>query len=98
MARHADVTVDETAWTQLTDGDASAIRVQNLSSYAVQLQATAGATAPETAVGRVVLPAGLIVADELSVLFGGVAGAARVWARTVGDVSPQSATLSVSHA
>ena len=94
MARHEDVAVTD-EWVQLTAGDVTEIRVQNPSPYPVLLQVTSGATAPVSAQGAVTLRSGYAFADELAVWWPGVAGAARVWARTLGRMP---VVVSVSHA
>lgn len=50
MARNANVTVGA-EWVQLTVGDVTAIRVQNVGTHAVLLQATSGTSAPSSAAG-----------------------------------------------
>jgi len=98
MARHDTLTIPPQTWTQLTNADADAVRVQSRSGQ-VFLQATAGATAPASAhsgFGGALLfdyadtiTAALVLADA----FPGVTGANRLWAWCEGQC-----TLSVSHA
>jgi hypothetical protein len=95
MARNDNVNVAPNTWVQLTNANASAIRVQNLSGFPVNLQATVGASAPTSIGGSLRLNAqGVITASEtLANLFPGLTGANRVWAFCETGV-----TLSVSHA
>jgi hypothetical protein len=46
MARVADVTLTENAWTQLTADDATKITFQNLSGPQILVKGAASATAP----------------------------------------------------
>jgi hypothetical protein len=95
MARNDDITLPAGVWTQLTNANAAAVRVQNKTGYSILLKATNGTTAPTTTVGALeilpftVLDAGMPLAD----LWPGVAGANRLWA-----FSDIGATVSVSHA
>lgn len=97
MPQNTNITVSA-AWTQLTDANVTAIRVQNLSAAQdVILQATNGTTAPTSDAGAVDLRASQTLAADLTLaqLWPGVASANRVWgkAKTVNAVP-----LSVSHA
>lgn len=93
MAQNTDIALTDGAWTQLTDADVSAIRVQNRSGYMVLLQATAAAVAPTSSNGCVEIESKEILAADITLaeIWPGVTGAARVWAWGSGVVS-------VSHA
>lgn len=95
MAFHGTRVVTTDAWTELTDGDVTACRVDNQGGYDVILQATVGATAPTSSAGSQLLSARkTLTADMLlSDLFPGVAGANRLWARSGCETS-----VEVSHA
>jgi hypothetical protein len=95
MARNDDVALTRGTWAQLTNANAAALRVANISGYGLTLQATAGATAPESRAGSLVLGALQVLAADLTIaqLWPGVAGANRVWAMPDIDC-----TVSVSHA
>lgn len=95
MPQNATVAVPAGTWTQLTNADVSALRVQNLNGYAIELKATVGATAPTNDAGAIVLAAWQAIAADLTLaqLFPGVSGANRVYA-----FSDAPALVSVSHA
>ena len=95
MARNELITIPAATWTPLTNANATAARVQNLSSYDVRLSATPNTTPPTTLAGAVVLPPGEILAADLTFaqLWPGVSAPVRLWA--FGDIE---VTLSVSHA
>ena len=95
MARNDNVTIPATTWTQLTNANATAIRVQSVSGTEIMLQATNGTTAPTTLLGVIVLPGGDVLAADLPIaqLWPGVTGANRVWA-----FSSPASVVSVSHA
>ena len=95
MARNNNVEIPPAVWTQLTNADASSIRVQSVSATEMRLQATTGVTAPSTLLGTIVLGGGNVLAADLTIaqLWPGVDGAPRVWAfANTGSVA------SVSHA
>ncbi|MGR3495143.1 hypothetical protein [Citreimonas sp.] len=93
---HDYITCPANEWTQLTNDDVTALRVQNTGPNTVLLQATAGATAPADLDGGIKLGGGQILLPDTTLenLFPGVAGAARVWAYPVCF----EVILSVSHA
>ena len=95
MPQNATVSIPGATWTQITNSDVSALRVQVFGEVAVHLMATAGAAAPASLAGSLRIPGGGIVAADLTLaqLFPGVSGANRVyaWCQT-------PASLSVSHA
>lgn len=95
MARNANVTLPAGEWTQLTNANASALRVQNRGALSILLKATAGETAPTNDEGAVeLLPIEILAADlTIAQLWPGVASATRVYAW-----SPIACTVSVSHA
>lgn len=96
MARNDTFGLPSGAWTQLTNANASAVRVQNRSGYSILISATHGTTAPTTVNGAIeVLPFQTLAADmTLAQLWPGVDPAAnRLWAW-----SDNGATVSVSHA
>ena len=94
MPRNTTVAVPARTWTQLTNADVSAIRVQNLNGYPIKIMGTVGAVAPTTDAGALVLAAGQAIAADLTLaqLFPGVSGANRVYA-----FSDAPALVSVSH-
>jgi hypothetical protein len=95
MARNETITIPAATWTQLTNANAAAARVQNRSGYSVLLSATPNATAPTTTAGAVELLPGQILAADLTFaqLWPGVTAPVRLWA-----YCDLSATLSASHA
>lgn len=94
MARNDDVALTAGEWVQLTNANATAIRVHNFIGYPVILQATAGTTPPPSRGGAITLQSGGTLAADLTIaqLWPGVAGANRLWA-----MSDISMTVSVSH-
>lgn len=97
-ARNADVTLIAGQWTELTDGDVTAIRVTNRGTAEPLLQATTGSAPTNDSSGRAgsipLAPFATLAADlTLAQLWPGVAGADRVFAWT-----DRACTLSVSHA
>jgi hypothetical protein len=95
MARNDDIEIPERAWTQLTNADATAVRVSLKGSFGLLLQATNGTTPPTGLGGAIPLQGyGTLAADlALADLWPGVSGANRLWAWT-----DQAQTVSVSHA
>ena len=95
MPQNATVAVSARTWTQLTNSDVSALRVQNLNGYPIEIMGTVGAVAPTSDAGALVLAAGQAIAADLTLaqLFPGVSGANRVYA-----FSDIATTVSVSHA
>ena len=95
MPQNATVTVPAGTWTQITNANVTALRVQNLNGFPIKIKATAGAVAPTDAAGAItLLPHAAIAADlTLAQLFPGVSGANRVYA-----FSDAPALVSVSHA
>jgi hypothetical protein len=95
MARNDNVAIPALTWTQLTNANATAIRVQSVILSEMTLQATNGVTAPTTQVGVIVLAGGAVLAADLTIaqLWPGVTGANRVWA-----FAPTPSVASVSHA
>ena len=95
MPQNTTVAVPARTWTQLTNADVSAIRVQNLNGYPIKIMGTVGAVAPTSDAGALVLAAGQAIAADLTLaqLFPGVSGANRVYA-----FSDAPALVSVSHA
>lgn len=94
-ARNDNVTLAASAWTQITDGDVTAIRVQNIGTGTVWIKARVGAGALASLGGSICLdPMMTIGADTpLTELFPGVSGANRVYAW-----SEAGGIVSVSHA
>lgn len=94
-ARNDNVTLPAGVWTQITDGDVTALRVQNIGSGAVFIKARVGAGALSSLGGAICLDAlGMIPATTpLADLFPGVSGANRVYA-----LSDAGGIVSVSHA
>ena len=95
MPKNATITLLPNTWTLLTDDNVSSLTVQNLSIYAIRLQASNGAVSPPTG------PAGPSLLPQMyfpphvpvSELWKGVPGANRVWAW-----SAVKAEVWVSHA
>jgi hypothetical protein len=86
MARNSTVSLAATTYTQLTNADAAAVRVQNQSGYDVHLMATNGTTAPTTTEGSVIIHAHETSAADLTVahlwpyVTDGTFTAKRLWA------------------
>ena len=57
MPQNATVAVSARTWTQLTNADVSALRVQNINGYSITIMGTVGAVAPTTDAGAIVLAA-----------------------------------------
>lgn len=95
MARNDNVACAALAWTQLTNGNATAVRVHNLGTQAIALKATVGATPPTDTTGAIGLQPGETTAADLTLedLFPGVSGANRLYAYAY-----VASTVSVSHA
>lgn len=95
MPRNAIVILEPETWTEITDADVTALRVQSLNGNPIKLMATAGAVTPADDAGHIELNSREIIgADyELVDLWPGVGGANRVWAWC-----QYHAKLSVSHA
>ena len=95
MARNDNVAIPALTWTQLTNANATAIRVQSVILSEMTLQATNGVTAPTTQVGTIALAGGAVLAADLTIaqLWPGVTGANRVWA-----FATTASVASVSHA
>lgn len=95
-ATNTDIDLPYGVWTLLTGADVTAVRVQNIGSDTIRLQATTGTTAPTSVAGSLLVEptAGVDASVDLADLFPGVSGAARVWARPLNDVSK----VAVSHA
>ena len=82
MARNENVTVPAETWTQLTNANASAVRVSNLSGFRIELQATSDTTAPTVLDGTVPLDSGLTLNGDVTLasLYPGVTTPVRLWA------------------
>ena len=95
MARNDNVAIAANTPVQLTNANAAAVWVHNLSGYAVYLQATLGTTPPASRAGGVMLQAGGTLAADLTLaqLWPGITGANRLWA-----FADLACDLSVSHA
>jgi hypothetical protein len=94
MAQHTTVAVPAEVWTQLTNGDATAVTFQNRGGLDVYIAATTNTTAPTSLDTALVYGGGqgergVDIAD----LFPGLAGADRLWA-----YSPAAARVFISHA
>lgn len=96
MPQNTTLALPIATWTQLTDADVSAFRLQIIRGGPVQLMATVGAVPPASLAGAItlsdaaILPANLLLAE----LWPGVAGASRVYAYT----GSGGTTVSLSHA
>lgn len=97
MAQNSTITIAADDWTQVTNGDATAVRVQNLGSE-VMFKAAVGAVKPTDAQGALFYSAGngFDASVTLSNLFPGISGANRLYARCSG--TGVSGLVSVSHA
>jgi len=95
MARNDNVKLVKDVWTQLTNGNVTALRATNTGKASFVLQATVGTTAPTSAAGGIPLDPGQTLAADLTVaqLWPGVTGANRIW-----GLSEQAGIASVSHA
>ena len=95
MPQNTTITYPANIWTQVTNADITAIRVQNQSVFTVKLQATSDSTAPSNLNGVIELAGGETLAADLTIaqLFPGVTSAVRLW---VYPTFP--AVLSISHA
>ncbi|NBC11672.1 MAG: hypothetical protein GVY24_08100 [Planctomycetes bacterium] len=95
MAQNTTITCLAGQWTQLTDADIAAARVQNWGRFDIWLQATADATEPSGIDGSVVLAGGSILMSDVTLadLYPGVASPARLWVYAANTVE-----VSVSHA
>ena len=96
MPQNTTLALPIATWTQLTDADISAIRVQIITGGPVQLMATVGAVPPGSAAGAITLSGTAILSANLLLaeLWPGVAGANRVYAYT----GSGGTTVSLSHA
>jgi len=94
MARNTTVVCAARTWTQVTTNDATAIRLCNLGSLALWVQASSSATPASTNGAIPLLPNEVIVADLLlTELFPGVANPVRVFV-----YAEEATRVSVSHA
>lgn len=95
MARNENVPLPAGVWTQLTNANASALRVQNRSASSILLKATVGEGAPTNDQGAIELMPGEILAADMTLaqLWPEPAGVNRVYA-----MSFVGGTASVSHA
>lgn len=95
MPRNQTVTINARQWTELTGGDATAIRVQSLTGNTVKILATSGTTPPTDDGGAIELADQDVIGANytLADLWPGVAGARRVW-----GWCQYRANVSVSHA
>lgn len=95
MPQNTTISLAAATWQQLTDANVTSIRVVNLGTEPIWLQATVGASAPSTTNGGLPLRPGEILAADLTLaqLWPGVASANRVYA-----YSPNAARVSISHA
>ena len=95
MARNDTLSLVSGVWTQLTNANVTAVRVQNLVGYTIRLQATNGITEPDSTAGALELRPMATLATDLTLaqLWPGVTGANRLWA-----LSTIGANVSVSHA
>lgn len=95
MPQHDTLDLAANAWTLLTDAPVTTLRVTNLGTEPIWLQATATAVAPASAAGALPLHPGETLAGDLTLeqLYPGVTSAARIYA-----LSPTAGRVSVSHA
>ncbi len=95
MPRNQNVDLPKNVWTELTNGNAVSVTIQNLmANNYVRLVATTG-SAPTSADGEKRLPGGqMFVNETLADLWPGVSGATRVFAMPEGI----DGMVSISHA
>lgn len=93
MAQNTTVALTANTWTQLTDGNVTAMRALNLGTDSIWVQATVGAVAPSNTNGAVSLAPGKVEILTLATMWPGVAGANRIYA-----LSPVAGRVSVSNA
>lgn len=85
MAQNTSTTATQT-WTEITDADISAITIQNLSNYPLEVAGTTG-SAPADNDSNIIIPVGgLIINEYLTDLFPGVASVDRVFIKGSGKV------------
>ena len=95
MPRNQTLRIPASTWTQLTDGDTAAIRIQSLNGNAIKIMATTADVAPTNDSGAIELNSREVIGANytLAELWPGVVGAKRVW-----GWCKYSADISVSHA
>lgn len=95
MAQNDNITLTAGTWTLLTNGDVTALRVQNLGSGAVYIKARVGTGALSSIGGAICLDSMMAIGADQSLadLFPGVSGANRVY-----GYSDAGGVVSVSHA
>lgn len=95
MTQNTTISLPAGTWTQVSDSNVTSIRVVNLGTEPIWLQATAGAVAPTSTAGALPLLPGQILAADLTIaqLWPGVVNANRVYA-----LSPNASRVSVSNA
>lgn len=93
-AQDTDLVIEPNAWTQITAGDTTAIRVQNIGGNDVRLRAAVGEVAPSAEAGGIVLHPGEAISADLTLAqwHPSVVGGNRVYAYCAGKCK-----LSVSH-
>ena len=94
MPQNTTIALTANTWTQVTDADVTGIRLCNLGTEPVWMQATAGAVPPTDTSGAVPLRPGEILTTDMTLtkLWPGVVGT-RVYV-----YSPVISRVSVSHA
>ena len=86
MAQNTTIGLDADTWTQLTDGDVTAITFQNRGSGDILVQVTATASAPTGTGGAIRYKPGQgEIGIELASLQPGVASGARLYAYAEGE-------------
>lgn len=93
MAQNTTINLTANTWTQLSDGNVTVMRVMNLGTESIWVQATVGEVAPTTTNGAIAVKPGEISILTLATMWPGVAGANRIYAR-----SAPAGRVSVSNA
>lgn len=95
MSQLDTIAVPPGVWTELTNANVSAIRIQNIGNHPVQIMATTGTSEPSNSVGAMTFGRDDILAAniDLADLFPSVTAGYRVWA-----TAENSTAVSISHA
>jgi hypothetical protein len=95
MPLHDDISGPAKEWVQVNEAPISSARIINIGRQKVWIQATETAAEPTSRRGGIPIDPGFGITSDtpLSSIFGGVTGAAYLWARSEEDVD-----LSVSAA
>lgn len=82
MAQNTDIDVVDNDWTELTNANASAVRVSNTGGFELLLKGTVGAVQPTDNQGAIPLAPGQTLLSDiaLAVLWPEPSGVNRLWA------------------